>query len=103
MINVVVTMIIKEGRMDDFRAVAAELAPKVQAEKGCIAYDYTVDTESPLGSQEPVQPNRVTLLERWESPGALEAHMASPHMKEFMPRLSELRESATIRATSPLL
>ena len=88
MINVVVTMIIKDGRMDDFRAIAAELAPKVQAEEGCLAYEYTVDVQSPLGRQEPVQSNRVTLLEQWENAEAFHRACRNPaivsQMRQFL-------------------
>ena len=102
MINVIVTMNIKENCMDDFLRLARELAAKVKQEEGCIAYEHTLDTESPISSQEPLQQNRVTLIEKWESREALEAHMVAPHMKELVPKLTSLRESSNVRATRPI-
>ena len=55
MIHRVVTMMIKEGAMPAFRELAAELAPVVRREEGCAGYEYTVDVESPIPMQEPVQ------------------------------------------------
>lgn len=101
MIRLVVTMIIKEGKMDEFLAECKKIRPKVLAEKGCIAYDYHHEIQSFLGSQEPVQKNRITLLETWESLDALKTHSAEPHMKEFLAKVKDLRESVTARVLEP--
>ncbi len=101
MISLVVTMVIKEGRMDEFLAECKKIRPKVLAEKGCFAYDYFKEVQSPLGSQEPVQKNRITLLERWESMEALQEHSDAPHMKEFLSKVKEWRESVTSRVLEP--
>jgi quinol monooxygenase YgiN len=99
MIHVVVTMVIKEGRLPEFLELARRVAAEVRREAGCLAYDYTLDVKSPLPTQEPVQANRLTLIERWESLEALEAHMTAPHMKLYGPQMQPLRESAAIRVT----
>jgi hypothetical protein len=65
MIQVVVTMIIKEGKMELFLTECRKLRPLVLAEKGCFGYEYFREVSSPLGNQESVQNNRITLLERW--------------------------------------
>ena len=97
MIYVVVTNQIRKGTMEDFLAACRAVRPKVLAEKGCIAYDYIREVASPLGSQEPVDPQRVTLVEKWESLEALAAHGQAPHVKEFGARVKDLREKVTIR------
>jgi len=97
MLHILVTMMIKEGRMQEFLAVCEELRPQVLQEKGCLAYDYTREVPSPLGIQEPLEPNRITLIERWESLDALKAHMEAPHMKKAAARLKDLRASVTAR------
>jgi quinol monooxygenase YgiN len=102
MLNVIVTMKIKEGRMQDFLTVCGELRPLVLKEKGCQGYDYLRDTASPLGIQEPVDADRVTLLERWESVEALTAHLATPHMKEAGLKMKELRSSVSARVFEPI-
>jgi quinol monooxygenase YgiN len=90
-------MVIKEGKMKDFLLECARIRPLVLAEKGCIAYDYCREIPSPLPIQEPINPNRVTLIERWASMEDLTAHAAAPHMKEYGPRVKDLRESVSAR------
>ncbi len=103
MVHVIVTMQVEPGRMDEFISVARELAPLVRAETGCLRYDYTVDTPSPLAIQEPIDDHRVTLIEQWESDDALAAHTRAPHMKEHGPALAALRTGAvSARVTRPL-
>lgn len=97
MLHVIVTMEIQEGRMDAFLALCEALRPQVLAEPGCLAYDYTREVAAGLGIQEAVEANRITLLERWESPEALRKHLEAPHMKEAGPRMKELRASVTAR------
>jgi quinol monooxygenase YgiN len=97
MIYVVVTMTIEDGRMDEFLALCGQLRPLVLAERGCIGYDYAREKDSLLAIQEAVDRNRITLVERWESPEALAAHGASPHMKAFGPKLAALRAKVSAR------
>ena len=103
MVHVIVTMQVAAGRMEEFIAAARGLAALVRAEAGCLQYDYTVDTASPLPIQEPLDDHRVTLIERWESAAALEAHLQAPHMKQYGPTLAALRTGGvTARVTRPL-
>ena len=103
MLHVIVSMTIKPGRLDEFLAIARQLAPIVQAEQGCLRYEYTVETASPLPIQEPVDDHRVTLIEQWESAEALAAHLQAPHMKQYGPAMGELRTGAvTARVTRPI-
>ena len=103
MLHVIVSMTIKPGRLDEFLAMARQLAPIVQAEQGCLRYEYTVETASPLSIQEPVDDHRITLIEQWESAAALAAHLQAPHMKQYGPRMGELRTGAvTARVTRPI-
>ena len=100
MLHVVVTMTIKEGRMEVFLDLCRELRPKVLAEPGCLAYDHTREVPGPFGR--PVDANRVTLLERWASPEALQAHLAAKHLKETGARMADLRASVEVRCTEPI-
>jgi quinol monooxygenase YgiN len=97
MLHILVTMLIKEGRMKDFLSLCEELRPLVLQEKGCLTYEYTREVPSPLGIQEPLETNRITLIERWESMDALKAHLEAKHMKEIGPRMKDLRSSVTAR------
>jgi len=102
MLNLVVTMMVKEGRMEEFLDVCRELRPQVLAEPGCLAYDYTRDAVSPFDPEKPLDPNRVILLERWTSPEALQAHMQTAHMKAAGPKMKELRASSEVRVLEPI-
>lgn len=102
MIHLVVTSVVKEGSFPEFLRLARELAGKVRRESGCVGYEFTVDVQSSIPVQEPVQANRVTLIEQWESLDALRAHLETPHMREAGPRMSTLRESVSIRVTRPI-
>ncbi|MDR2160322.1 MAG: antibiotic biosynthesis monooxygenase [Treponema sp.] len=97
MVHLVVTFIIKEGRMDEYLAELKKLRPLVLAEKGCVEYTFARDCKSPLAIQEALDPNRLTLIEKWETPEVLAAHGEAPHMKEFGPRLDSLRVSVSAR------
>ena len=104
MVHVIVTMQVEAGRMAEFRDLAHELAALVRAEAGCLRYEYTVDTPSPLAIAEPIDDHRVTLIEQWESDAALAAHTRAPHMKQYGPALAALRSGAvSARVTRPLV
>lgn len=97
MVHLVVTFIIKDGKMEEYIAECRKLRPRVLAEKGCVEYTFTKEIPSPLGIQEPVNPHRLTLIEKWETMEDLAAHGEAPHMKEFSPRVGHLRESLSAR------
>jgi len=102
MLHVIVTMRIKEGQMPAFLDACAALRPLVLQEPGCRAYDYTRDTGSPFGSEPPIEPDRITLLERWESLEALKAHMSAPHMQAAGAKMKDMRASVEVRLTEAL-
>ena len=102
MVNLVVTTIVKNGKMDAFLAECARVRPLVLAENGCHAYEFSRDIQSPLPIQEPVNPERVTLVEKWETMEALKAHLETPHMKAFGPKVKDLRESVSARVLEPV-
>ncbi|MDR1210875.1 MAG: antibiotic biosynthesis monooxygenase [Spirochaetaceae bacterium] len=97
MIHVLVTFTIKDGMMDSYLDGIKKLRPLVLAEKGCVEYTYIREIASPLRIQEPVQNNRLTLVEKWESFEALEAHGKSSHMAEYGRLLGPMRESVSAR------
>lgn len=103
MVYCVVTMIIKEGRMNEFLAECGKIRPIVLKEAGCLMYDYTREFSSGMTRQEPINPNRVTLLEKWESLDAINAHSATKHMTDFVDKVKDMRESVVIRACESAL
>lgn len=80
MIVVIATIETAPGRRNDLLAIFRGLVPKVHAEQGCLEYTPMVDVSSSFA---PVRNNVVTMVEKWESLAALEAHLKTPHMVEF--------------------
>jgi quinol monooxygenase YgiN len=91
-------MIIKDGCMDAFLEECRKIRPVVLKEKGCLMYTYTREFDAGWTRQEPVNPNRVTLFESWESVEDSNAHSETAHMKEFVAKVAPMRESVVIRA-----
>lgn len=61
-------------------ALEALIAPTAK-EAGCINYDLHQGVEDPAF---------FALYENWESGEALDAHLAAPHLQEFVGRMDDL-------------
>ena len=83
MICVIARIEVAEGRRDDFLAQFRQIVPKVLAEQGCLEYGPMVDVPTSIGAQQPARQNVVTVVEKWESIEALEAHLMAPHMVQY--------------------
>ncbi len=68
-------------KKDALKFVATELVEKSLHDKGCVAYDLFEST---------TVDNHMMICETWASEKDLEAHMASPHFKELVPKLEEI-------------
>lgn len=97
MLYSIVTMQIKQGKMDEFLAECRKIRPLVLVEPGCLMYDYTREIETGESVQEPLNADRITLYEKWASQEALDIHNAAPYMANFVARVKSLRESVTVR------
>ncbi len=96
MIIVIATVQCHAGQRDQFVAEFQQLVPSVLAEEGCIEYGPTVDADTSLTKQN-VDPDRVTIVEKWESIEALEAHLVAPHMQAYRPKVKDFVESSELR------
>lgn len=85
MIYVVVSTRMKPGKLQEFVDQFKTLAETVRKEKGCVQYVAAVDLETGLPPQT-LDKDVVTILEKWESMEALQAHLATPHMADFFAR-----------------
>jgi len=99
MIHVVARMELKSGQMESFLELLKELVPTVRAEDGCIRYEICLDAEGDIGAA--ANPQALTILETWESPAHLTAHLASTHMATFRNAAAERRENATVTVLEP--
>ncbi len=96
MVNVIATVLVKEGKKAEFIDLFKKLVPIVKAEKGCVYYFPTVDLPTELPPQA-MNENEVTILEKWESLDDLMAHLGTPHMAEQMEKEKDLVEKASIK------
>lgn len=96
MIHVIATITAKPGQRDAVLAFFRKNVPAVLAEKGCISYEAVVDVPGFGGPQTALGPDTFAVIERWESPEALRAHAASPHMAEYGRNTSALLASRVI-------
>jgi quinol monooxygenase YgiN len=70
------------GRGEEQVQAFASLAPRIRAEKGCLAYQL---------HRVPGQDDRFVLTESWASAADLAAHDASEHMQDAAPWLASFR------------
>ena len=75
-------MIVVTGHLDidpakrtEAEAAIAAFIPQNLAEDGCVDYRFAWNV---------LEPNRLNGVEIWESQDAIDAHMGSAHMAEFM-------------------
>ena len=96
MINVIASIQLKEGQLSDFIEIFKSNIPKVLEEKGCIEYVPTVDVPTGLPPQE-LNPNGVTIIEKWNSLEDLTAHLSSPHMLSYREKTKTLVEKMSVK------
>jgi quinol monooxygenase YgiN len=101
MIFVIATIEIADGKRKDFLHEFHQVVPEVRAEQGCLEYGPTIDVETQIPAQPDVRPNVVTVVEKWESLRALEAHLIAPHMIEYRKRVKDLVKGVTIHVLEP--
>ena len=96
MIIVIASNRIKAGHRDEFIKAFKPFAETVRKENGCIEYFPAVDAETGLPPQEK-DPNVVTIIEKWQSLEALQAHMKTAEMRAFGEKSREMIEQMSIR------
>ncbi len=89
MIDVIASIRVKDGHRDEFIEKFKANLPAVLAEDGCMHYYPAVDAESGLAAQR-TDPDTVTIVERWESIEALQAHSQAPHMASFRETVKDI-------------
>lgn len=99
MIHVLAVITVRPGKRAEVLDIFRANMPTVLAEAGCIEYGPAVDAaglgDSPFGS------DTFVVIEKWESPEALAAHAASPHMVAYGARTADLTVSRKIHVLSP--
>ncbi len=96
MISVLASIRVKQGQRSAFLDVFKANIQKVREEAGCIEYFPAVDIDSGL----PVQcldPNVITIVEKWQSLEALTAHLATPHMLAYRENVKDMVEDLCLK------
>jgi quinol monooxygenase YgiN len=101
MICVIATIEVAAGRRDELLAAVRKIVPTVLSEPGCIEYGPMVDALTSVPGQAAVRPSVVTMIEKWESLAALEAHLKTPHMMAFFERTGDMRRGLGLRILQP--
>ena len=101
MIHVVAIITAKPGQREAILEAFRANMPAVHAEEGCIEYGPAVDAEGMGGFQTKFGPETFLVIEKWQSPEALKAHAASPHMAAYGAKTKDLIASRVIHVLSP--
>jgi quinol monooxygenase YgiN len=101
MIHVIAIITAKPGMRDAIMREFRSNMPTVHAEKGCIEYGPAVDAEDIGSFQTKFGPDGFVVIEKWESPEALKAHAASPHMASYAAKTREMIASRVIHVLQP--
>jgi quinol monooxygenase YgiN len=87
----------RDAILGEFRANM----PAVHAERGCIEYGPAIDAEVIGSFQTKFGPDSFVVIEKWESPDALKAHAASPHMAAYAAKTRDMIASRIIHVLEP--
>jgi len=101
MVHVIAVITAKPGQRDTILAHFRANVPAVKAEQGCIEYGATIDLEPALKFQTAFGPDTFVVVEKWESPAALAAHAAAPHMAAYAGKTRDFIASRTIHILQP--
>ncbi len=101
MIHVVAIITAKPGKREEILEAFRANVPAVHAEQGCIEYGPAIDAEGMGGFQTKFGSETFVVLEKWESPDALKAHAAAPHMAAYAAKTKDLIASRVIHVLSP--
>lgn len=88
MIHVLAIITTKPGMRAKVLEMFRANMPAVHAEKGCIEYGATIDTDG--GPFAKFGPDTFVVIEKWESMDHLKAHAASEHMKAYGAKTKDL-------------
>jgi quinol monooxygenase YgiN len=101
MIHVIAIITAKPGMRETILKEFRANMPTVHAEKGCIEYAPAIDAEGIGSFQTKFGPDAFVVIEKWESPEALRAHAASPHMAAYAAKTRDLIASRTVHVLQP--
>jgi quinol monooxygenase YgiN len=98
MVHVIAIITAHPGKRAQLLELFQAVIPTVREEQGCIEYGVAVD----VANADPAfGPDTYVVVEKWESPEALKAHAAAPHMAAYAAKTKEHIASRVIHVLSP--
>ena len=101
MIYVIATIEVASGKRDEFVQAFLANVPSVLAEQGCVEYTPTVDLATEIKAQPDARADVVTVVEKWDSLDALNAHLVAPHMVRYREEVKDLVKIVSIQVLEP--
>lgn len=95
MINVIASIQLKPGKINEYLSILKPNLPIVAREKGCVEYLPTVDVPTGLPPQV-LDENVITIIEKWESMEDLRAHLKAPHYLAYKEAVKDLVEKVSL-------
>jgi quinol monooxygenase YgiN len=92
MIYVLATIELKPGSLEAVRKAAAAVRAETLKEDGCISYEQFSSLANP---------DKLVVVEQWQTRGALTAHSKQPHMKVWRDASDPYLISRTIEIVHP--
>lgn len=86
-LTIIANIIAKEDKVDLVKAELIKLIDKTRVEEGCINYDLHQDNSNPA---------HFVFHENWESEAALDTHLASAHIADYIAAVEGAVETFTI-------
>lgn len=102
MIQVITTIAVRPGCLEDFLVLLNEYIPRIKNETGCLAYEAMADFDSGLPIQEQVRQNTLTLVEAWMNLDSLRAHLGASHMATFRKAARDYVQDVSYQILTPV-
>lgn len=100
MIHVLAQIQLRPGTREAFLEEFYQIVPLVLKEAGCLEYGPAIDARTPIDAQE-INPDRVVVIEKWESVEHLEAHLVAEHMRDYRPKVRDYVVSTVLQILKP--
>ena len=101
MIFVIAAIELQPGKREAFLQEFAKIVEPVRAEDGCLEYGPTIDLQTSISAQGEAREDVVTVVEKWESVEALEAHLIAPHMLTYREQVKDLVVDVALQILEP--
>ena len=84
-IRVVARLVALPDKIEELKSLLLSIIDPTRQEQGCIKYELLQNNSDPTD---------FTFVEEWESDAKLDAHLASKHIQEALPKLEGVAAAA---------